>query len=112
MWCICHVLIPHTLSLLPNPESYAHELVKLWFTVFTIILVAVVFTIAEVGTYIQYSIIHWCSDRRLRECLCYMQGLSELLKSDTLACHNLELFTHGGMIFLFTTSILFAIVSY
>lgn len=41
------------------------------------------------------------------------QGISELLKVDKkLVCLELELFTHGGMVFLFSTSVMFATVSY
>jgi hypothetical protein len=66
-------------------RAYADQLMKLCFTVFTILVVAIMFTLAE--------------------------GISELLNVDKkLVCHDLELFTHGGMVFLFSTSVIFATV--
>ena len=41
-----------------------------------------------------------------------MQGILELRKSHKdLPCDSFQFFTHGGMIFLFTTSAMFAVVS-
>lgn len=65
-------------------KSYAEQLMRLCFTVFVIIVLSTVFTLAE--------------------------GLSEFLRENKLACHELQLFTHGGMLFLFTTSVIFASV--
>ena len=41
-----------------------------------------------------------------------MQGILELRKlHKDLPCDSFKFFTHGGMIFLFTTSAMFAVVS-
>ncbi|CAI8029547.1 Transmembrane protein adipocyte-associated 1 homolog [Geodia barretti] len=69
----------------PQRGSYADKKMKIGFTLLSIFTLSAMFTVGE--------------------------GVSELLKNrKTLVCHELDLFTHGGMVFLFTTSIIFATV--
>ena len=41
-----------------------------------------------------------------------LQGISEFFNTHNLVCENYKFFTHGGMIFLFVTSIVFAVVGW
>ena len=78
-------------------------LIVLFFTSITIIIVKKRRVFPQEGS---HSIIELSS---LNGCL--FKGFSEYFKSTKLVCHHYKFFTHGGMIFLFTTSVIFAIVS-
>ena len=41
-----------------------------------------------------------------------MQGVMEFFNPLELPCDDFQFFTHGGMVFLFSTSIIFTFVSY
>ena len=41
-----------------------------------------------------------------------MQGVMEFFNPLELPCDGFQFFTHGGMVFLFSTSIIFTFVSY
>ena len=43
-------------------------------------------------------------------CMC-VQGVLEFLDLHELPCSDFKFFTHGGMVFLFSTSIAFSLVS-
>ena len=100
------------------PEFYNNKQCKLALTVCIILAVAGIFTIVEVCDSIHVgSILFFYKNWHLRGLhLCGMycvsvQGVMEYEKLLTLPCDDFEFFTHGGMIFLFSTSIIFTFVS-
>jgi len=85
----------------PPTEFYNNKQVKLGFTVCIILFTAVAFTAVEVSDVYPAAVLSTLP----------LQGVMEYKSPYTLPCDDFEFFTHGGMIFLFTTSMLFSIVS-